>query len=246
MRNSNVIGLSVFCLVLAGCGVRHEEVVVESPEPVQASSNPVSQSPAADRATQAVAADSPAATPAPRPTAIPVVAEKLKVKSGSGETAFSIKPKDDGAKLVDAGEVELARFNAAAGKVKVKDADDVVLGYIVKSGERFKVEDPSQEVELFKLIPQADGDWKLEDARETLIYKIKLREYGFEIEDDAEHSLYKIKVKGDKTSLRDAADQTVYYTDEPVKPLAFACLGLDVIQDTRLRTALLAAVNGLQ
>ena len=96
---------------------------------------------------------------------------------------------------------------------------------------------------MFKLQVQADGDWKFEDSNEKLIYKIKKRDYGFEIEDDSENSLYKIKLKEDKTSLRDAKDQTTYYTKTSVKLEAFTCLGLDVIEDVRIRAGLLTAIQ---
>jgi len=99
-------------------------------------------------------------------------------------------------------------------------------------------------VELFKLQRQDDGDWKLENGQDKLIYKVKRRDYGFEIEDEAENSLYKIKVKDEKTSLRNAVDETVYYTKDPVSALGFACLGFDVIEDLRIRVALLVSVTG--
>ena len=52
---------------------------------------------------------------------------KLKFKTDSGATAFSIKPQDDGGKLVDGKENELARFNLSGDKMKIKDPSDVVI-----------------------------------------------------------------------------------------------------------------------
>lgn len=171
------------------------------------------------------------------------LAAKLKVKTNSGATEMSLKPKDDGAKLVDASEQELARYNIQGDKLKIKDPRDNVLGYVVGAAPRFKVKDATQEQDLFKLIGQDDGDWKLEDAHDTLLYKIKRRPYGFEIEDPSKKSLYKIKVNGPKTSIRDATEETVRYTNDPVHPLAFACLALDAIADLRVRAALMVAVQ---
>lgn len=168
---------------------------------------------------------------------------KVKFKDGADQTKFSLKAKPDGAKLVDGAEAELARYTTSAGKVKVKDPADVVLGYIVRANGRYKVEDPTQKVEQYKFLPQADGDWKLEDGADKLIYKVKKRDYGWEVEDPSEKSLYKIKVKDGKTSIRDAGDQTVLATKETIQSLAAACLAFDAIEDLRIRAALAMFVD---
>ncbi len=183
-------------------------------------------------------------TPAPQ-TVAPESSEKgglsakIKFKKENGDTAFSIKPQDDGAKLVDADEQELARFNLSGSKLKVKDPDDTVLGYVIASAGRYKIEDANQEVELWKLQQQEDGDWKLEDGQDQLIYKIKKREYGFEIEDATDNSLFKAKLKEGKTSLRNASEQTVYSTKDQVPTIAVTCLGFEKIDSLPLRTALM-------
>lgn len=171
--------------------------------------------------------------------------DKVKLKSDGETTAYELKPKADGAKLVDGTEQELARYTVDGGKLKIKDADDATLGYVVAGNARYKLEAPDQETLLYKLIRQADGDWKLERPDETLVYRIKQRDYGFEIEGPDDVSVYKIKVKGDKTSLRNAADETVLYTKDAFDPLAMACLGLDAIEDVRLRGGLAAAIDHL-
>ena len=169
--------------------------------------------------------------------------QKIKVKDGKGKTVFSIKPKSDGAKLVDAKEKEIARFNSSPGKLKIKDAKDRVLGYIVISDRAFKIKDAQQTKVLFKLQPQSDGDWKLEDGHEKTIYRIKKRDYGYEVETPKKKTICKIKVKGDKTSLRDAKDKTVYYTNRPTEAIAFACLGLEAIREMPIRAGLMASIH---
>lgn len=221
-RRCGAVAAALVAVLIVGCGKKDD--------PAPASSNS-----AGDRSPGATT-DQTSTSKAPL--------TKVKIKTGVGEPIYELKPKDDGAKLVDVGEQELARYNASPGKLKTKDPGDVVLGYIVGSGGKFKVEDESQEVEWFKLQRQDDGDWKLEDPQDKLIYKIKVREYGYEIEDDAENSLYKIKLKDGRTSLRNAADETVFYTNDPVSTLGFACLGFDVIDDIRIRVALWVSVAG--
>lgn len=170
---------------------------------------------------------------------------KVKFKSDADKTLYSLKYKPDGAKLVDGAtpENELARFTINGLKLKVKDPADAVLGYVVRSRDRYKIESPDQKTELFKFIRQGDGDWKLEDGADKLIYKIKKREYGYEIEDAAEKSLYKIKLKDGKTSIRDAADKTVAATKEYTSMVAVVALAFDAIEDQRLRAALAVAIE---
>ncbi|MBM83490.1 MAG: hypothetical protein CMJ78_23270 [Planctomycetaceae bacterium] len=169
-------------------------------------------------------------------------ADKIKFKNDAGDTLYSLKPKDDGAKLVDADENELVRFNLDGKKLKIKDASDNILGWVITTEGKYKIEDAAQETELFKLQQQADGDWKLEDGQGQLIYKIKLRDYGFELEDPSETSLYKIKRKDDKTSIRNAADETVVSTKDEIVLIAMACLAFDAVDDLNLRAGLATLV----
>ena len=161
----------------------------------------------------------------------PVKPSVVKIKMGEGVTAFELKPKDDGAKVVDAEERELYRFKLKGDKLKIKDADDKVLGYVSTDGKQFKIKDASQQTVLFKLQQQADGDWKLEDGAQNLLAKIKKRDYGYTIRDANDNDRFKVKPKSGKTSLRDAADKTVRYTKNPVSALAFAALGLEALND---------------
>lgn len=189
-----------------------------------------------------VPANPPAA--APKPSAFsPTNPDKVKFKNGSGETLYSLKPKDDGAKLVDAAEQEIARYTLTGAKLKVKDPQDQVLGYIIGSGKRFKIEDAAQTKVLFEMQRQDDGDWKLEDGAEKLICKIKKRDYGFEIEDPAEKSLGKAKSKDGKISLRDPQENTLFYTKDGIRPLSVACLALEAIESLPLRGGLMFRIE---
>ncbi len=150
------------------------------------------------------------------------------IKDGSGETQFKVKPKDGGAKVVDGSNNELFRLSLKdATKVKIKGPDDSVLAYVKGGAEKLKVKDAEQESTDFSLKRQADGDYKLLDAADRLILKLKRRDYGWVARDRSELDVFKVKVKDGKTSLRTASDVTLYYTKDPVNALAFACLGFD-------------------
>jgi hypothetical protein len=168
--------------------------------------------------------------------------ENIGFKTGSGERLYEIKFKDDGAKLVDPDEQEIARFNVDGQKVKIKLPDESVAAYVVVKDGEFQVRDASQKVELFELKSQPDGDWKLKDGNDKVLAVIKKRDYGYEIEDGAENSLFKSKLKGDKRSLRDANDETVLYSKDDISPLSVACLGLEQIESLPVRAGLATAV----
>lgn len=224
----------LICLVLLGCGRKAAvEVAFDHSQIEPAPTAVVEDARNAPRSDESrVVAE-----------ALPLGFEKIKLKVDGGETAFSLKAKDDGGKLVDASEAELARFNLSPGKLKVKAPDDEVIAFIVIADRQFKLEDASQTTTRWKLQRQADGDWKLEDGEQQLLYKIKHRNYGFEVESATEESVCKVKRKGDKTSLRDASEQTVLYTKDAIHPLALACFGLDQLEDNRLRAGLAVAVQ---
>lgn len=166
--------------------------------------------------------------------------DKIKFKADGGETAFSLKRADDGAKLVDGSEAELARYSLKENKLKIKAPDDSVTGYVIALDGYLKIENGDQTVELFKLQRQDDGDWKLERGDGTFLSRVKKRDYGFEIENEADESLGKIKLKDGKTSIRDAGDKTLLYTKDPVATMAVACLALDEIESQELRAGLMA------
>ena len=171
---------------------------------------------------------------------------KIKFKDGADKTLFSIKPKDNGAKLVDGSdpEKELFRYTWDGKEWKIKDPADKVIGYIVVRENYFEARDPDKKTTHFRLQSQADGDYKLEDPEGKLLRKIKKRDYGWEVEDDAEKSLAKIKSKDGKTSARDAADKTLFATKDTVKTLAVACLALDNISEQAFRAGFAVAVEG--
>lgn len=169
--------------------------------------------------------------------------DKIKFKQADGEEKYSLKFKTDGAKFVDADNQEIARLKVdESQKVKIKAADETVLGYVVPEDGYWKLENAAQSEELYVLRLQDDGDLKLEDGADAPIYRIKKRDYGYEIETPEKESLYKVKVKEGKTSLRDASEETVISTQSSIEPAAMTPFGFDVLTPPQ-QAALVYAVN---
>jgi len=159
---------------------------------------------------------------------------KVKFKLENGNEAFTLKPKEDGAKLEGANGKEIARLTKdQTGKIKIKDGNDKVLGYVVTKVGYWKLEDPSQKSELFILRLQNDGDYKLETGDNKEVYRIKKRDYGFEIESPNKQSLHKIKNKDGKISLRDSLDKNILSTKDQFLPIAMACFGFDLLTQSQ-------------
>ena len=162
------------------------------------------------------------AQPAARP-------DKLKFKGADG---FSLKLKDDGLKVVDDKETELARIRVEeAGKIKIKDAQDTVLGYVTGKDPQWNLKDARQDKTLFQLTRQPNGDLKLEDGTGTLLCQIKKGDAHAEVADAGGQGLFRVQAKNGKTSIRDNTDKLVLTTDAAIElPVA----ALFVLKDLTL------------
>ncbi len=215
-------------------GDKTPDSAIETPAN-EAATNESPARPAKTDSTQSTKSDS---APNVEPSAeFQPLADKVKFKLGNDKTAYSFKPADGGAKWVDGDEKELARFRVYADRIKVKNPDDSEAGNIRISPTRLKVEGANGE-KLCELQRQSDGDWKLDDADEQLVYRIKVRDYGFEIESPDDKSLFKIKKKGDKISVRNPAEETILSTKDDVPLLAVAVLMLEKVENKSLRGAM--------
>ncbi|HEY9799186.1 MAG TPA: hypothetical protein V6D25_02420 [Leptolyngbyaceae cyanobacterium] len=189
----------------------------------------------------------PNAIATPDATATPVVAnvetsDKIKFKTEGGSDLFSLKKEQDGAKLVDGKNQEIARIKAdKAGKIKLKDAQDKVLGYVAVSQGNWKVENPDGKQDLY-ILSQQGNNYQLTDGGKKEIYTIKSNEKGLEIARSDAGIVYQVRIKEGKISLRNPSGKTVFSTKSNISPIAFACFGFDVL--TREQQAALAyAVN---
>ena len=186
------------------------------------------------------------ASSAPHTQAIPAAAAaaaepkeagaKLKFKDGDDRERFSLKPKDDGAKLVDAEDKELARYKWKGGELKVSGPDDTVLAYVTGGPDVFQMKDATKSVR-YTLAREGAG-WKLTDAQGAVLYTVAPDGGGASVKGASGAEALHVKVREGKLSLRDPSGKTLLATKQPVPPEAAACLGFDSL-DLPLRMALL-------
>lgn len=170
------------------------------------------------------------------------IESKIKLKDGDGETAFSIKRREDGFELLDHTEQTIANFYLIDNRLKINSPNGTELGDVTFTNHKFKIHDSTKPKEYWNFRMQTDGDWKLEDQHDQLVGKIKKRDYGYEIEDPTGRSLYKSKLKDGKYSLRDNSDTTRYYTKDNATSLAIACIGFDALEPLHIKAALMTMV----
>jgi hypothetical protein len=163
---------------------------------------------------------------------------KLKFKDADDRERFSLKPREDGARLVDGEDRELARYKWKGASLKVSGPDDTVLGHVVGSaGGAVTVRDAAQQQVLFTLARQGPG-WRLNDSRGALLYTVSPEDDGARIQDGSGTGVAHVKVREGKVSVRDMQGRTLLATKSLVRPDAAACLAVDTL-DLPLRGALL-------
>ncbi|BAB77681.1 hypothetical protein ACN23B_00770 [Anabaena sp. FACHB-709] len=182
------------------------------------------------------------------PAVTPVAAnvestDKIKFKTEGGSDLFALKQQADGAKLVDGKNQEIARIKVdKANKLKLKNSQDKVLGYVVTSQGNWQLENPDGKQILYVLSLQGNGNYQLTDGKKKEIYQIKTNAKGLEIASADTKIVYQVRIKEGKISLRNPPGKTVFSTKSNISPIAFACFGFDVL--TREQQAALAyAVN---
>jgi hypothetical protein len=168
----------------------------------------------------------------------------LEVRDGAGREVFTIKWMDDGAKLVDPREQELARLKPREDRVKITGPDDAAIGAVSGDAAKIKVEGADRAV-LLVLRRQSDGDYKLEDAHDTLQAKLKVKGAdAVRVEDAGGATLFKAKRKGGKLVITDATELPVLTAEGTASLMGFAVLGLQRLTPPQ-RAALLYRLDAL-
>lgn len=162
---------------------------------------------------------------------------KLKFKDGDDRERFSLKSKDDGAKLVDGADQEVARYKWKGGELKVSGPDDTVLAYVTGGPDAYQVKDAARSAVRYTFAREGAG-WKLTDAQGAVLYTVAPDGGGASVKGASGAEAIHVKVRDGKLSLRDPSGKTVLATKQPVSPEAAACLGFDSL-DLPLRMALL-------
>lgn len=160
----------------------------------------------------------------------------LEAESEDGKSLFKIvHAKSSGNVLSSEGKILLSFVENKESKskyVRVEDASHNCIGYVKFSAlNKMKLED-SNKKELFMLHfeqnDKVENAFKLKDANNKTLYKIKDESYGLKlIEGEDGRTLYKVKVKNNKTKLKSEDGKTVLCSKSDAPPTVLACFGMD-------------------
>ncbi|WP_236068587.1 hypothetical protein [Citreicoccus inhibens] len=163
--------------------------------------------------------------------------EKLKFKDDEDREVLSLKPKPDGAKLIDGEGREVARYKWKGADLEVSGPDDAVLARVSREGDGFVVRDARSGPVRFSLVRDGAG-WRLLDGAGAPRYAVVADGSGFRVSEPSGEERLRVHVREGKVSLREPSGRTRFATKSPVRPVAVACLGFESL-DLPLRGALL-------
>ena len=134
--------------------------------------------------------------------------DSLRMRSESGALICQLQPEGEAVRVLD------ARGRKLGTVVPLQDG----VGLLVRS-------ETGQE--LYKLIVESDGDFKLRDASGANLYVGKHRSYGFKVLDASDVVESRVKVREGRVSVRDGSGQKYLKAKlESPDPLAMAMLTL--------------------
>jgi hypothetical protein len=151
---------------------------------------------------------------------------ELKVREASGREVFTLKWEASGAKLVDAGEHELARLKPHGDRLKIEDARDAFLGEVNGDATKLSIKNVEKNL-VFVLRRQTGGDYQLEDGHEGLIARLTRQgPDDVRAEDAAGKTLLKAQRKQGRIVVTGSAERALS-ADGPASLMGFAVLGLE-------------------
>ncbi len=153
----------------------------------------------------------------------------IKFDGPDSARVMSLVPRKEWVKLEGANGELLARFTLDGGRLRVEREPRELAGFIALAGEGgrgLQILDARGGKLIYQLLREPDGDLKLEDGNRKLLYKMKLRDYGFKTVDAGGAVQSRVREKPGKVSLRDATGRTTLSTEDGIPPAAAACFTL--------------------
>jgi hypothetical protein len=149
-------------------------------------------------------------------------------EGANSKTAFQLEARGAGV-VVEGGQGEkLYVVTPEESGVSIRGAHGEALGSVIplEGGRGYVVMDATGR-EIYKLLFEADGDFKLRNTEGQNLYVGKMRSYGFKVLNAAEEVESRVKVRGSRVSIRDGDDQKFLSAKvERPEPVAMAILTL--------------------
>ncbi len=139
--------------------------------------------------------------------------------------------KDGGAIIDDTGKVKFSfvedHKEKARRLIRVKDGKGAVIGVVSVVGVDLIELADANKYKQYALKFDGERVFKLKDAENNVLYKIKDESYGVKIETADGTVAGKVKVKEEKVTLKNASNELVLSTRSEVPAPALACFAMD-------------------
>lgn len=174
------------------------------------------------------------------------LSETLGFHLSNGEDIFTYQQEDNRVWVRDGqGEVNAVLVLESPQKMRVEDAGETVIGYVMTRSDSWRVRKPDQTEELFVLTRRDDGNYRMRKGDGERIYRINARSYGYEVQSPDEVSLYRVRQAGDRLALHNsqAVDEPLMlYTEGEFLAPGMFVFGLEALSFVE-QAALAYAVN---
>ena len=156
--------------------------------------------------------------------------EAIDFAAYDGELAFRIQPTGDSIRVEDGAGNVIVVLRLRKQSLAIEDARGRLVGVVLPPSEGrrgYRLLSPNSERTLFELRSESDGDFKIIDTRDALVYEVKRRDYGFKVLDRNGEVESRIRLGTNKISVRNASGVTFLSTRDPFPLESVAALSLE-------------------
>jgi hypothetical protein len=154
---------------------------------------------------------------------------EIELDGPDGKKVWKLEPDQEKVELEDAYAQDLYKFRYRHGAITFEDSTGRQVEILPSPGSTsdLHLRDRDTEKLLYSLQREPDGDYRLEDGDETVVYRLKQRDYGFKIVDPRDREL-KVRSRPGKISIRERG-RTKLSTRDPISPLAASCFCFEAL-----------------
>jgi len=156
-----------------------------------------------------------------------VLTQKITFRQPSGTPEFSLQLKSSGGKLLDsAGKVIANLILESDGSIKLTDAMNNPVGYVVRADDTLQLVSPKRTKTLFSYVRESNGDALLTRNNGSTVYRLNATDAGYEVSSD-KATLYTVLAGKGRGQLQTSDGQTMIMSDSEILPSALAIFGFD-------------------
>ena len=151
--------------------------------------------------------------------------QQITFRQPDGSAQFSLQFKSTGGKLTDAkGKVIANLILESDGEIKLTDASNQTVGYVVRTDDAWEIQGPKQTKPLFTFRRETNGDAILLRSDGSPVYQLKATDSGYTVV-SGKATEYTVTTHKGTGQLQTEDGQTVIAADSAIAPAALASFG---------------------